>query len=450
MTTRSTFEHDLPAILEDLYLGPTPDYRDAVLAAATRTRQRPSWTFAGRWIPMADIATRPARVPRISWRAVGLVLLIIALLLVTALAVGSRQPRVPPPFGPAGNGLIVYPRAGDIFAFDPATNASTALITGRTNDLDALFSPDGARVAFSRLSDNPRSFTLKILAAKADGSDPTTITTTPLKADGLRFQWAPDSRSLYIQTGLFETGPLRILQLDTTTVGEPRLLATGAELLPNAARPPDGQELLIRRAQGQGQQLIVLNPVTMEERMIAEGGLESIRSAGWSTNGRQVAYSTTDLDDPASMRLWIVNADGANPHQVTRGSGTWVNDHPAWSPDDGRIAFTQYERTSVVDSVDWDIRPIGILDIATGKISSIGPIARDVRKAHPTDHDASAGALERLAFDWSPDGTTILAIPTEASGHPVVINPESGAWTALETIVDEQGAAAQTWQRTAP
>ena len=48
MTTRSTFEHDLPAILEDLYLGPTPNYRDEVLAAVRRTRQRPAWAFAGR------------------------------------------------------------------------------------------------------------------------------------------------------------------------------------------------------------------------------------------------------------------------------------------------------------------------------------------------------------------------------------------------------------------
>ena len=449
MTTRTTFERDLPAILEDLYLGPIPDYRDEVLAAATRTRQHPAWTFAGRWIPMADIARRPAIVPRIPWRAVGLALLLIALLLVAALAVGSRQPRVPPPFGPAGNGIIVYWRAGDIFAFDPATNESTALITGRTNDLDALFSPDGATVAFSRLSDNPRSFTLKILVAGADGSNPTTITTTPLKADGLRSEWAPDSQSLYIQTGLFETGPLRILHLDTRTAGEPRLLATGAELLPKGARPPDGQELLIRRTEGLQQQLIVLNLGTGLERVIAEGGQDSIRSARWSNDGKQVAYSATDPDDPASVRLWVVSADGTGAHQVTRGSGTWANEDPAWSPDDGRIAFTQYERTST-DPVTWDVRPIGVLDIATGEITSVGPIARDVRNARPTDHDASASATERLAFEWSPDGTTIIAVPTEASGYPVVIDPGTGTWTVLETIFDEQGAAAQAWQRTAP
>ena len=31
MTTEARFERQLPAILEDLYLGPSPDYRDEVL-----------------------------------------------------------------------------------------------------------------------------------------------------------------------------------------------------------------------------------------------------------------------------------------------------------------------------------------------------------------------------------------------------------------------------------
>ena len=57
MTSEARFERQLPAILEDLYLGPSPDYRDEVLATAVRTRQRPAWTFPGRWLPM-DITTR--------------------------------------------------------------------------------------------------------------------------------------------------------------------------------------------------------------------------------------------------------------------------------------------------------------------------------------------------------------------------------------------------------
>ena len=57
MTVDRRFERHLPEILEDLYLGPSPMYRDEVLAAAVRPRQRAAWTFPGRWLPM-DVATR--------------------------------------------------------------------------------------------------------------------------------------------------------------------------------------------------------------------------------------------------------------------------------------------------------------------------------------------------------------------------------------------------------
>ena len=36
-------------------------------------------------------------------------------------------------------------------------------MTGRSNDLDALFSPDGTKFAFSRLSENQTPVTLRIL-----------------------------------------------------------------------------------------------------------------------------------------------------------------------------------------------------------------------------------------------------------------------------------------------
>ena len=99
MTSEARFERQLTAVLEDLYLGPSPDYRDEVLAAATALRQRPSWTFPGRWLPMVDIARQPVIASRLPLRAVGLGLLLIGLMLaiIAALAIGSR-PRLPAPF----------------------------------------------------------------------------------------------------------------------------------------------------------------------------------------------------------------------------------------------------------------------------------------------------------------------------------------------------------------
>jgi Tol biopolymer transport system component len=450
MTADARFDRDLAAVLEDLYLGPSPDYRAEALAAATHHRQRPSWTFAGRWLPMADITAASPVTTASRWRTVAVSLLIIALLVAAlALVAGSRQTKLPPPFGPARNGEIVYPSNGDVMALDPVTGKTKELVIGRSNDLDALYSPDGTHIAFSRLSENEDPVMLNILVANADGSHPTTITPTPLRADGLRFEWAPDSRSLYVQTGLFNTGPLEILILDATKAAAPRLLATNAQLFAAAARPPDGKQLLIRRTQGYWHQLVALDVETGDDHVLAEGSQDAIRSARWSNSGRQVVYAMTESDNRASVRLWIVDADGSNPHQVTFADGVWAHEDPAWSPDDKQIAFTRWEQTSSSDPVTWVVRQIGVLDVASGNVTGVGPLPREVRKDHPTGHDASATPTERFAFAWSPDGKWLLAVPSEATGHPVLIDPSTNTWTVLDALFDEQGGAAQLWQRTA-
>src|SRR5262249_33466439 len=63
MTSQPRFERNVSALLEDLYLGPSPSYRDDLLAAARRTGQRPAWSFPERWLPV-DIANRRAFAPR--------------------------------------------------------------------------------------------------------------------------------------------------------------------------------------------------------------------------------------------------------------------------------------------------------------------------------------------------------------------------------------------------
>ena len=97
MTMPSRIERNLPAILDELSAAPTPDYLDDVFGRTGRMRQRPAWTFPGRWIPMADIARIRTVAPAPPWRMIALSLLVIALLIVVALlAVGSRRQPAPP------------------------------------------------------------------------------------------------------------------------------------------------------------------------------------------------------------------------------------------------------------------------------------------------------------------------------------------------------------------
>ena len=67
-----------------------------------------------------DLTTRATAVapPRIG-RLLLVGLVILALALAAVVAVGTHPRRVPAPFGPADNGVLVYAADGDVIAYDP-------------------------------------------------------------------------------------------------------------------------------------------------------------------------------------------------------------------------------------------------------------------------------------------------------------------------------------------
>ena len=116
MTDR--IERRPPEILTRISAPQVPDYTDDILGLTARRRQRPGWTFPGRWLPMDITAPRPT-VARTQWRPIGIViLLILALAAAAVVYIGSRPPRLAPFFGPAANGSFVYVTARDIYIAD--------------------------------------------------------------------------------------------------------------------------------------------------------------------------------------------------------------------------------------------------------------------------------------------------------------------------------------------
>ena len=82
-----------------------------VLARTSRSRPLPAWRLPERWIPM-QLMMRAQPVPRLVPLLVALAL-IVAALVATGVIVGSR-PRVPAPFGVAGNGRIAFIADGQL------------------------------------------------------------------------------------------------------------------------------------------------------------------------------------------------------------------------------------------------------------------------------------------------------------------------------------------------
>src|SRR5262245_49753732 len=148
MTPNEPLEARLTAGLDDLAGPPTPGFRNDILAATARTRQRPAWSFIERWLPMAVI-TRPraaaAPVP------LARLLLLAALILVLGASlafVGLQLLR----------GTVAIPEGRDaVFTFrsvaaDAQKPQDVMTIRADGTDVRQLTTPDGTQWRFPQFS----------------------------------------------------------------------------------------------------------------------------------------------------------------------------------------------------------------------------------------------------------------------------------------------------------
>ena len=168
---------------------------------AVRTRQRPSWTFPGRWLPMADIASRPAFAPRRSvaddraWRS-----LIIALLARRGRSsyVGSQPTRLPPPFGVARNGLIAYASDGDIYAARPDRGHHRRRSSPAPRlDRNPLFSRDGTQARVPPPGPE-RAGPVPSRRGRAGGGAVTVVDRRHRSASPTLVEWSPDELGVLV------------------------------------------------------------------------------------------------------------------------------------------------------------------------------------------------------------------------------------------------------------
>jgi hypothetical protein len=108
MTTFERFERDIPELMTELAPAQVPDYFDSMLQETARHSQRPAWSYLERWLPMGVYA-RTAQIRPLNVRPI-LIFALIGALIAAGLAVyiGSRATQLPPPFGVAGNGELLY------------------------------------------------------------------------------------------------------------------------------------------------------------------------------------------------------------------------------------------------------------------------------------------------------------------------------------------------------
>jgi dipeptidyl aminopeptidase/acylaminoacyl peptidase len=431
MTTPRRFEQDVPALLADLYLAGIPDYRDDLVRQVAGTRQRPAWTFPGRWLPM-ELTTAQVATTRLPIRQLG-VLALIAILVAALLAayIGTHQQKLPPPFGVARNGAMLYGSGGDIYRLDPTTGVSTALVTGPETDQVPMYSRDGTRFAFFRQTGSGPT-TYRLVVANSDGTGQRVISTDPVTFD-YSINWSADGRSIILDDTHGD-----VTRLDTVGNVPPQNVTYPEVRDIIALRPPAEGELLFRTVTAHGWSLQLLDTDGTHARPVFPAGGTSLREGDytqyeWSPDGSKLAFRLhPDASD--DFRIYIANADGTGVRRLTKETGIECECDYFWSPDSTQIVFNRWRNDP--STGDWHVLPLGIVSVDDGVVRDIGP--------QPPDEGAE--------FAFSPDGESITWLPRRSpdaigttKDQPLLLNVTDGSSRTISVGVDSP----PDWQRLA-
>jgi Tol biopolymer transport system component len=416
------------------------DALEGVLWTTQRTRQRPAWSFPARWLPARLAAWTPAPTPD------GRLLLVLALLVLAVVAAtfaaGSLR-RLPTPFGLARPGLVALDIDHHIVVMNADGSGRLTLTSGNEADTSPVWSPDGRRLAFWRITGSGR---WSIVIASASGAVTALVVTSapsppllPPDDPGWSsvgyalgapsfLQWAPDSDMLAFSQdtkGIPGVWTVRADGSGLARVGDPRLAAA------DPCWSPDGSRIAFHGGPGWGPEngvyVMRSDGGTVDQVSHVSGTGYSYSYPQWQPGGELIAFIA---DAGAGMHIDVVQADGIGERDISQaldlpGDNDWI---PRWSPDGSRIAFQHYPAA---------------LGTSSGQVAIV---ELDGSNAFipPGQPENVGGPM------WAPDGRTVSALIHTAtdtsaimtldlvSGRPPLIVPAAG------------NSGGTSWQRLAP
>lgn len=215
-----------------------------------------------------------------------------------------------------------------LYSINPDGTGQHQITDGTHFDGYGAWSSNGSRIAFT----SDRGGETGLYTMRADGSDAIPIS-TPAGFGGayalswssknvIAYSWVPDAS----QEGNLVTIP--------ASGGTPFYLQTD-HVIATGDWSPDGNRIAFQSTRdGDTSHVFVINADGTGLTEIAKVSGAAEGAPAWSADGRRIAFMRAFAGGGG---IWIVDADGSNPVQVTMRGG---DAYPAWSPDGSRIVFT--------------------------------------------------------------------------------------------------------------
>jgi Tol biopolymer transport system component len=385
-------------------LGPRESL-DRALAATRRTSQRPGWTFLERWLPM-QLTMQRVVIPR-SVYFLALVALLAVALAVAAIVGAPRE--LPPPFGPAGNGLVAYDAGGAVYVAESDGGRPRRLEGGLGYDFTPTFSPDGTRIAFWS-GKFPSGVQVHLFVADLGGGPARQISGDVFYNGRLDvpISWSADGKTI-AYVGMV---PSRIVLAATDGSGVRSLRdVTGQNDLPGPpVFSPDGRWLVQRSDAGTEARLLAIRSDGTDEHVVVTGDRNSdvFTSLQWSPDSTRIVYHRGGFVE-------ITDLDG-NVARVTGGGD------PSWSPDGSLIGF------------DFEDPPgVGHM----GVVRPDGSGRRDL------------GGAGGCVLTWSPDSRYLFGYTADCFSSRLVRIPIDDPSSAITFDLPGDTAGRASWQRVA-
>jgi Tol biopolymer transport system component len=153
---------------------------------------------------------------------------------------------------------------------------------------------------------------------------------------------SPDGRTILYWTGSWTSMKLFASNLDASSA---RQLSDGSGVVWGARWSPDGRQIAFADKDADGRlQIYVVNADGSGRRQVSRPNPSDLseQMPAWSPDGSQLAVQAGEKGEPA--HIWIVDVATGAGRRLGAQAEAYQDEVPAWFPDGKRIAF-QSDRT---------------------------------------------------------------------------------------------------------